>query len=219
MNRLALGIALISRLNQETPHEERVLRETQTHSIPAGSNNRWELRRSAFPRPRQGFKRSPLLRGKDANERFVFGVEAGLSRLPPLRGGRTSTVAQGLNALRIMRRTLRRGDARGSPANNWPAGSSREARLRVCGHPEMRCLPDGVFHCPSCDSEVLPTDAHAALSEHSGAWWAGWMVAHFGERASFACNPNLAKWETPSERLAYYRGAPPCRQRNALGPG
>jgi len=70
----------------------------------------------------------------------------------------------------------------------------------------MRCLPDGVFHCPSCDSEVLPTDAHAALSEHSGAWWAGWMVAHFGERASFACNPNLAKWETPSERLAYYRG-------------
>jgi hypothetical protein len=66
MNRLALGIALISRLNQEPPHEERALRETQTHSIPAGSKNRWELRRSAFPRPRRGFKSSPLLRGKDA---------------------------------------------------------------------------------------------------------------------------------------------------------
>jgi hypothetical protein len=25
-----------------------------------------------------------------------------------------------------------------------------------CGHPEMRELPDGVFHCPACRSEVLP---------------------------------------------------------------
>src|SRR5215203_4173071 len=25
-----------------------------------------------------------------------------------------------------------------------------------CGHPEMRRLPDGVFHCPACRSEVLP---------------------------------------------------------------
>jgi ribosomal protein L37AE/L43A len=24
-----------------------------------------------------------------------------------------------------------------------------------CGHPEMRLLPDGTFHCPSCGSEVL----------------------------------------------------------------
>jgi ribosomal protein L37AE/L43A len=24
-----------------------------------------------------------------------------------------------------------------------------------CAHPEMRLLPDGVFHCPSCGSEVL----------------------------------------------------------------
>jgi ribosomal protein L37AE/L43A len=23
-----------------------------------------------------------------------------------------------------------------------------------CGHPEMRRLPDGSFHCPSCGSEV-----------------------------------------------------------------
>ena len=28
-----------------------------------------------------------------------------------------------------------------------------------CGHPEMRLLPDGVFHCPSCGSEVLPIQA------------------------------------------------------------
>ena len=28
-----------------------------------------------------------------------------------------------------------------------------------CGHPEMRLLPDGTFHCPSCGSEVLPIEA------------------------------------------------------------
>jgi ribosomal protein L37AE/L43A len=27
-----------------------------------------------------------------------------------------------------------------------------------CGHPEMRGLPDGVFHCPACGSEVLPVE-------------------------------------------------------------
>jgi Zn finger protein HypA/HybF involved in hydrogenase expression len=25
-----------------------------------------------------------------------------------------------------------------------------------CGHPEMRRLPDGVYWCPACGSEVLP---------------------------------------------------------------
>jgi ribosomal protein L37AE/L43A len=27
-----------------------------------------------------------------------------------------------------------------------------------CGHPEMRRLPDRVFHCTACGSEVLPLD-------------------------------------------------------------
>jgi ribosomal protein L37AE/L43A len=27
-----------------------------------------------------------------------------------------------------------------------------------CSHPEMRRLPDGVFHCPACGSEVLPPE-------------------------------------------------------------
>ena len=27
-----------------------------------------------------------------------------------------------------------------------------------CGHSEMRLLPDGVFHCPACGSEVLPIE-------------------------------------------------------------
>ncbi len=25
-----------------------------------------------------------------------------------------------------------------------------------CAHPEMRLLPDGVFHCPACGVEVIP---------------------------------------------------------------
>lgn len=29
------------------------------------------------------------------------------------------------------------------------------ARACECGHPEMRELPDGVFHCPACGSEVV----------------------------------------------------------------
>ena len=31
-----------------------------------------------------------------------------------------------------------------------------------CGHPEMRRLPDGVFHCPACGSEVTPLGAGAS---------------------------------------------------------
>jgi hypothetical protein len=78
-----------------------------------------------------------------------------------------------------------------------------------CGHPEMRHLPDGTYHCPSCGSEVLPIDAQVALSEpeeHGEAWWAGYMDSHFGERSSFVDNPNLARWDNPSDRFDYYRG-------------
>ena len=75
-----------------------------------------------------------------------------------------------------------------------------------CGHPEMRRLPDGKRHCPACGSEVVPIDARATLPEPGEAWWAGWMDGHFGEWGSFVDNPNLARWGTPSEKLAYYRG-------------
>jgi hypothetical protein len=33
-----------------------------------------------------------------------------------------------------------------------------------CGHPEMRLLPDGTFHCPACGSEVLPLGAYAGAN-------------------------------------------------------
>ncbi len=34
-----------------------------------------------------------------------------------------------------------------------------------CSHPEMRRLPDGVFHCPACGSEVVPIEDTAASRE------------------------------------------------------
>jgi len=38
-------------------------------------------------------------------------------------------------------------------------------RACECGHPEMRRLPDGVFHCPACGSEVLPIKDPGSLRE------------------------------------------------------
>ena len=76
-----------------------------------------------------------------------------------------------------------------------------------CDHPEMRRLPDRVFHCPACGSEVLPINAPSALSkphQHGQAYWAGWVDDHFGEVDSFVDNPNLAKWKASSDGLAYY---------------
>jgi ribosomal protein L37AE/L43A len=29
-----------------------------------------------------------------------------------------------------------------------------------CGHPEMRRLPDGVYRCPACGSEVVPARSY-----------------------------------------------------------
>ena len=34
----------------------------------------------------------------------------------------------------------------------------------------------------------------------------GWLDGLFGEGGSFVDNPNLARWEDPSDRLDYYKG-------------
>jgi ribosomal protein L37AE/L43A len=78
-----------------------------------------------------------------------------------------------------------------------------------CGHPEMRRLPDGVFHCPACGAEVLPVDVPLSTlepKEERLAYWVGWADGRFGEEYCFTDNANLARWENPSDRLAYYRG-------------
>ena len=73
-----------------------------------------------------------------------------------------------------------------------------------CGHPEMRRLPDGVFHCPSCGSEVLPIEAD--LSFPNEAYQAGWMDGHLERIESMSANKGLAVWRDAHERLEYYRG-------------
>jgi ribosomal protein L37AE/L43A len=78
-----------------------------------------------------------------------------------------------------------------------------------CGHPEMRHLPDGIYHCPACGSEVLPLGTPPVdwkSSDRGEAYWAGWLDGSFGGSGSFADNPYLARWEDPSGRLDYYRG-------------
>jgi ribosomal protein L37AE/L43A len=81
-----------------------------------------------------------------------------------------------------------------------------------CGHPEMRRLPDGVFHCPSCASEVLPAVADPKAG--SDAYRSGWAYGLFGKAESFANNDELKRWEDPLDRLRFYQG---CRAgREAL---
>jgi hypothetical protein len=59
MNRLALDTAPIGRPDEGPPQDEWAPREAQTSAMLAGSENRWELRRSALPKPGRGFKSNP----------------------------------------------------------------------------------------------------------------------------------------------------------------
>jgi ribosomal protein L37AE/L43A len=78
-----------------------------------------------------------------------------------------------------------------------------------CGHPEMRLLPDGVYRCPACGSEVIPVST-APVSwkspDHSEAYWSGWLDGRYGDPERFTSNQRLAKWDNASDRLDYYRG-------------
>jgi hypothetical protein len=38
-----------------------------------------------------------------------------------------------------------------------------------CGHPEMRLLPDEVFHCLACRSEIVPPE-HGSALPNSRKW-------------------------------------------------
>lgn len=87
-----------------------------------------------------------------------------------------------------------------------------------CGHPEMRRLPDGVFRCPSCGSEVLPVapPPNPWKPSHSEAYWSGWMDGRFHDTGCFADNSRLSGWKSAPDRLDYYRGHRSGREaRNA----
>jgi ribosomal protein L37AE/L43A len=78
-----------------------------------------------------------------------------------------------------------------------------------CGHPEMQKLPDGVFHCSACGSEVLPAGGSAESGGSKGvseAYLSGWRDGIFGSTASFVHNRELARWEDATDRFDYYRG-------------
>jgi ribosomal protein L37AE/L43A len=75
----------------------------------------------------------------------------------------------------------------------------------TCGHPEMRRLPDGVFHRPACGLKVLPLEASRELTPeyHSQAYWCGWIDGRFGKTECFTENLKLVRYSAPSDRLYY----------------
>jgi len=72
----------------------------------------------------------------------------------------------------------------------------------------MRRLPDGVFHCPACGSEVLPLDdSREPTSEHrSQAYRCGWIDGRFGKSGCFTENLDLVRYSALADRLDYLRG-------------
>ena len=77
-----------------------------------------------------------------------------------------------------------------------------------CGHPEMRRIPEGVYRCPACGSEVLPlsADAYRRPENRSVAYWSGWLEGRYGEPVCFTANRGLTAWDSAEDRLEYYRG-------------
>lgn len=78
-----------------------------------------------------------------------------------------------------------------------------------CGHPEMRLLPDGVFWCPACGSEVLPIADAPTPSDsevRSQAYRLGWFDGRFKNIHNMTHNDRLARFEDALDRLDYYRG-------------
>lgn len=78
-----------------------------------------------------------------------------------------------------------------------------------CGHPEMKRLPDGVYWCPACGAEVSPADSSPVCwktEDHGEAYWCGWLDGRYAEAEEFTANSRLSRWESPEDRLEYYRG-------------
>jgi hypothetical protein len=83
------------------------------------------------------------------------------------------------------------------------------ARQNQNREPQTGSLPHGTLDCSACGLEIQPLGGSSTPSEpryHGEAFWAGWVDGHFSETSSFVNNPDLARWETPSERFDYYHG-------------
>jgi ribosomal protein L37AE/L43A len=81
---------------------------------------------------------------------YIVCPRCGSGELQPQRPHLASCASCGLTVEGAVFRTLEQ-------IATLPAALGRH--VCECGHPEMRRLPDGVFHCPACGSEVLPLKA------------------------------------------------------------
>jgi ribosomal protein L37AE/L43A len=78
-----------------------------------------------------------------------------------------------------------------------------------CGYPEMRLLPDGVYHCPACGDEVMPAGAPEVewrTEDRSEAYWQGWLDGRYARIEDLRHSSRLARWERAEDRLEYHRG-------------
>ena len=50
-----------------------------------------------------------------------------------------------------------------------------------------------------------------------GPYWCGWLDGRYGATKCFTTNRRLAQWETPSDRLDYYRGHRAGRETRRRG--
>ena len=86
-----------------------------------------------------------------------------------------------------------------------------------CGHPEMRLLPDNVYRCPACGSEVLPLTAGNVSWINPGrseAYRQGWLDGRYGGPEPLTESRLLARWEG-HDRLDFYRGRRAGREARA----
>jgi hypothetical protein len=129
------------------------------------------------------------------SERLDSGVEARFPSLSPLRGEQALPLGPGLDALRVVWSALERGDAGGPPENIRPAGRPGQPPLRVRAPGDAAPARRGVL-VPGLRLGDAP-DRRPTDRSVDGC---------FGKPGSFVDNPNLARWENPRDRLAYYRG-------------
>jgi hypothetical protein len=56
----------------------------------------------------------------------------------------------------------------------------------------------------------LPTNSPPPVwktKDHTEAYWCGWLDGRYAEKQTdFTGNSRLARWDTPEDRLDYYRG-------------
>ena len=132
------------------------------------------------------------------------------SPIPPvshLRGPRARARRLQLGALPLLPRRHQR-TAPGDAHLDLPATRRRRpSRLRVRtprdAAPPRRRLPVSRLRRRG---HPHPTPVMRKKSENSLAYQCGWIDGCSNEPGCFTENPQLARWETPSDRLDYYRG-------------